>query len=129
MAKKILVVDDEPALRLLIAHTVAQAGYEVCESDDGSTAQTELERARFAGTPYDAVVSDVDMPSDGIELVKNLRAPGNFPDMPVVLFTGRYKDHRVVGMNAGATIVMKKLDDQLRLQTTELVAWLKDNVK
>lgn len=127
--KKILIVDDELVLRIQIAEAIEQAGYEVGEADDGSAAHIELERARFDGAPYDAMVSDVDMPNDGIELTRNIRSPDYFPDLPVVLFTGRYNDHRITGMTAGATVVISKLDAQLRLQTAELVAWLKDNVK
>ncbi|MGZ4280778.1 MAG: response regulator transcription factor, partial [Gaiellaceae bacterium] len=75
---KILVVDDEPAVRRALEGALAGAGYDVAVASDGAEALAFL-RERGAA---DAVVLDVLMPEvDGLEACRRLRAGGN--DVPV----------------------------------------------
>lgn len=69
----VLVVDDEPAVRQVLAAAVAKAGYAVEVAASAADALTRLDANRI-----DVVVSDVFMPvTDGIELIKLARARGH----------------------------------------------------
>ena len=69
----VLVVDDEPAVRQVLAAAIGKAGYSV--EAVGSAAEA---LARLDKTPYDVVLSDVFMPvTDGIELIRQARAKGH----------------------------------------------------
>jgi EAL domain-containing protein (putative c-di-GMP-specific phosphodiesterase class I) len=79
---RVLVVDDEPALRRSILRLLHAKGYEVIAAADGVEAD-ELFRAHS----FDVVLSDISMPGcDGIQLLRSVHAIN--PDVPVVLITG-----------------------------------------
>lgn len=79
----ILVVDDEPAFRSLLAATLEQDGYHVIEAGDGAEAIELLERVKHV----DLVVTDIRMPQmDGVALTNALRKTQ--PYVPVVFITG-----------------------------------------
>jgi two-component system response regulator MprA len=94
---KILVVDDEPAVRKAVRRGLILAGYEVEMAADGEEAL-----AVFAGAPPDAIVLDVLMPgTDGLEVCRRLRAAGD--RTPVLMLTARDAvSDRVTGLDAGA---------------------------
>lgn len=80
-ASKILVVDDEPNVRLVFRTTLEGAGYDVTEAADGESALKALH-----GGPVDLVFLDLRMPDiDGLEVLQQLRAAGD--DTPVVIVT------------------------------------------
>ena len=82
MALTVLVVDDEPTLRNLLADTFAEVGFHVRAAADGIEALSEAERER-----PDVVVSDVVMPRlDGAALADLMRERG----VPVVLLSAVY---------------------------------------
>jgi CheY-like chemotaxis protein len=69
----VLVVDDEPAVRQVLAAAIGKAGYAVESAASASEALARLDK-----TPFDVVLSDVFMPvTDGIELLKQARARGH----------------------------------------------------
>jgi len=69
----VLVVDDEPAIRQVLASAITKAGYAV---DSAGSAGEAL--AKLDATPFDVVLSDIFMPvTDGIELLKQARAKGH----------------------------------------------------
>jgi two-component system, cell cycle sensor histidine kinase and response regulator CckA len=73
MSQKILIVDDETPIRVLLRSTVASPGFEVFDADCGSRALDMAER----DGPFDLVVTDVLMPGmDGFELAHELRRAG-----------------------------------------------------
>jgi excisionase family DNA binding protein len=79
---RVLVVDDEPAIRDLLAKTLALAEYEVDLAADGKTA---LERLRIV--PYDLLITDLRMPGvDGLAVIREGRRLR--PDLPVIIITG-----------------------------------------
>lgn len=79
---KVLVVDDEAALRRLMARALEQAGHEVVQAEDGNAALVEVNRQQF-----DAILSDISMPGlDGVQLLREVRARDL--DVPVILLTG-----------------------------------------
>jgi two-component system, OmpR family, response regulator MprA len=94
---RILVVDDEPALRSSLERALRLGGYEVELAADGHEALV-----RLAAESPDAVVLDVLMPEvDGLEVCRRLRALGD--RTPVLMLTARDAVHdRVAGLDAGA---------------------------
>jgi two-component system, NtrC family, response regulator AtoC len=77
----ILVVDDEPDLRLSLAQVLREEGHSVDVADDGETAI-----AKLSEHPFHLVVSDVRLPKlDGLELLRRVRR--EFPRTEVVLMT------------------------------------------
>ncbi|HPT58535.1 MAG TPA: response regulator [Fervidobacterium sp.] len=69
MSKRILVVEDEPNMRLLVTEELMDAGYEVHEAENGEAALK-----RFREKTYDLVTIDIEMPGmDGLELAGRLR--------------------------------------------------------
>jgi two-component system response regulator MprA len=94
---KILVVDDEPAVRTALQRALALERYEVELAADGAEALD-----RLADSPPDAIVLDVAMPRiDGLEVCRRLRAAGD--RTPVLMLTARDAvDDRVEGLDAGA---------------------------
>jgi len=79
---RILVVDDEAAIRDLLSKTLALAEYDVDLAPDGRTA---LERLRLI--PYDLLITDLKMPGiDGLTVVREARRLK--ADIPVIIITG-----------------------------------------
>jgi response regulator RpfG family c-di-GMP phosphodiesterase len=79
---RVLVVDDEKFIRDIIADFLGMEGYIVRTAEDGSSAVSELERAR-----YDMVISDLKMPKmGGLELLREVAK--THPDTLTVIMTG-----------------------------------------
>jgi two-component system, OmpR family, response regulator MprA len=95
---KILVVDDERAVRDSLRRALELEGYAVELAADGEEA---LERLGVNGDP-DAVILDVLMPGiDGLEVCRRIRRDGN--RVPVLMLTARDEvENRVAGLDAGA---------------------------
>jgi DNA-binding response OmpR family regulator len=96
---KILVVEDDPAVRDVVEHALSREGMETATVESGEEA---LERLR--GEPFDLVVLDVMLPGiDGISVCRELRADGENGDIPVVMLTARDDEiNVVVGLEVGA---------------------------
>lgn len=81
--KKILIVDDEPMLREILAFDLEYLGAEVFEAAKVDDALELLEQNEI-----DLVISDIKMPEkDGVQLLKAMRA-GRHLKIPVILITG-----------------------------------------
>jgi two-component system, OmpR family, alkaline phosphatase synthesis response regulator PhoP len=98
---RILIVEDDPAVRDVVEHALAREGMKTETASDGEKA---LESLRTAG-PFDLVVLDVMLPGmDGISVCQELRN-GDSPstDAPVVILTARDDETSiVVGLEVGA---------------------------
>ena len=94
---KILVIDDDRALRDALRRSLSLGGYEVDVAENGQHGLSQV----AAGNP-DAVVLDVGMPDiDGLEVCRRLRGAGN--RVPVLMLTARDAVHdRIEGLDAGA---------------------------
>ena len=102
-APRVLVVDDDRAVRDSLRRSLEFNGYEVALAGDGAEALASIAR-----TPPDVVVLDVMMPRlDGIETTKALRSSGN--DLPILVLTARDSvGDRVEGLDAGADDYLTK---------------------
>jgi len=96
-AMKILVVDDERAVRESLRRALALEGYEVELAEDGEGALESVRRAE-----PDALILDVLMPGiDGLEVSRRLRRGGS--KVPILMLTARDAvENRVEGLDAGA---------------------------
>jgi len=94
---RILVVDDEPAVRRALERALRLENYEVSLAADGEEALDSL-----ASSPADAVILDVAMPRlDGLEVCRRLRKSGD--RTPVLMLTARDAiEDRVIGLDVGA---------------------------
>lgn len=80
----VLIVDDDEAVRRILAELVASRGYQVIEASDGDEAWEQLRNE-----PLDVVVSDLQMPHcDGRELCRRIRREPSLRDIRVVIITG-----------------------------------------
>jgi two-component system sensor histidine kinase and response regulator WspE len=103
--KRILVVDDSITVRELERQLLQSRGYAVDVAVDGMDGWNAIR-----GTPYDLIVTDVDMPRmDGIELVSLVKSDPTRREIPVVIVS--YKDReedRLRGLDAGANRYLTK---------------------
>jgi DNA-binding response OmpR family regulator len=95
-AARVLVVDDEHALRRLLRLYLEKEGYEVVEADDGLDALSLLRRGGI-----DLALVDVMLPElDGFELLRRVR---NESGIPIILLTARGEEaQRITGLELGA---------------------------
>ncbi len=96
MTTRVLVVDDDPAVRSAVSRAL-RVDYEVDEAVDGADAL-----ARHAASPADAIVLDLLMPEvGGLDVCRSLRRRGD--GVPVLVVTARDAvSDRVEGLDAGA---------------------------
>src|SRR5919205_1168325 len=98
---RILIVEDDPAVRDVVEHALSREGMETETASDGEKAMESLRAAK----PFDLVVLDVMLPGmDGISVCQELRN-GDSPstDAPVVILTARDDETSVVvGLEVGA---------------------------
>lgn len=100
---RILVAEDEPALRELLRSGLEEEGHQIISATDGNEALTAAEQKEF-----DAVILDIMMPGlDGIAVLRRLRANRN--EVPVLLLTARDAPADIVrGLDGGADDYLTK---------------------
>jgi two-component system, OmpR family, alkaline phosphatase synthesis response regulator PhoP len=103
MRKRILLVEDEPGVRLTLTDRLHGEGYAVETAADG-----EEGMARAASEPFDLVVLDVMLPGrSGFDVCRELRQKG--VDAPILMLTARRQvADRVVGLKLGADDYLTK---------------------
>jgi CheY-like chemotaxis protein len=102
IAGRILVVDDDPAVRQVSAEMLREAGYDVLEAESGHAALAALGR----GEIYDVLVVDVAMPGlNGVETVRQARQ--RWPALRVLYITG-YADLAGPDVQLGSEPVLQK---------------------
>ncbi len=85
MAKKILVVDDEPFIVQMVVSRLTASGFETVSGSDG---QEALQKARSENP--DLIILDVMMPKlDGYQVCATLKQDVRFQKIPVILFTAK----------------------------------------
>ncbi len=100
---KILLVDDDPGIRLSVQRSLEFEGYRVTTAEDGEAALIAI-----AAAQYDCVILDISMPRlDGLGVCRRLRQDGY--DIPVLVLTARQQvADRVSGLDAGADDYLAK---------------------
>ena len=95
----ILVLEDEKALRDMLAFSLVRAGYQVMKARDCSTA-----KALISESIPDLLISDWMLPGQsGIEFVKELRSDDAFKELPIIMLTAKSdEDEKILGLEVGA---------------------------
>jgi DNA-binding NtrC family response regulator len=85
---KILIVDDEKGIRVLMSDVLSSEGFEVSMAKDGQESLDQLEESRF-----DLVITDIDMPRvDGVEMLRLMEKAGR--KEKVIVMSGNPSDRR-----------------------------------
>ena len=124
LGRHLLIVDDDDRIRELLKEYLTRAGFRVTAV--GSAA--EALRLREAGSRFDAIVSDIEMPEmDGIQFAQAIRAGGAWADVPLLAMTAHADmENARVGRDAGFTDYVGKFEREaliasLRNCLTELI--------
>ena len=98
-AKKILVVEDEPAIREMIVFHLSRAGYETLEAADCREAREQLADHRPDLALVDWMLPDL----SGLELTRMLKRDPNYEDLAIIMLTARAEERdKVSGLEGGA---------------------------
>lgn len=105
MKKKILVIDDELSIRMLLENFLSKT-YDVITRNDGMEGLKWMEE----GNMPDLVVADIQMPNlDGYEFIKNVRSSGFFKNIPLIMLSGiESSQEKVKCLKMGANDYMVK---------------------
>ena len=100
MSKTIMTVDDSASVRMMVAFTLREEGYDVIEAVNGIDALEKLENHDI-----NLIIADVNMPEmDGITMVKKIRSHSSHRFIPVIMLTTEsHESIRERGKEAGAT--------------------------
>ena len=118
MARKILIVDDEPLIVKGLKYSLEQDGYETDSAEDGEEAVNKF----FAGQ-YDLILLDVMLPKlDGFSVCKKIREKSS---VPILMLTAREEElDKVLGLELGADDYITK-----PFSIRELMARVKANMR
>jgi len=110
---KILIIEDEEAIRRVLNKILAREGYEVDEAVDGVEGVSKIKSG-----DYDVVLCDIKMPrKDGVEVLQEAKKIN--PELPFVMISGHGDlDTAVQSMRLGAYDYIQKPPDLNRLLTT-----------
>ena len=114
--RRVLIVDDEPPVREMLAVALEMAGFEVTEADNAATALNQV-----ASSIPDLMLIDWMMPQvSGLELCRRLRRNPNTASIPLILLTARgEEDAKIKGLEVADDYITKPFSPR------ELVARLK----
>ena len=114
--RRVLVVDDEPAVRGMLTVTLEMAGFEVTEAEGASSALNEI-----ADSIPDLMLIDWMMPQvSGLELCRRLRRNPDTAGIPLILLTAREEENaKITGLEVADDYITKPFSPR------ELVARLK----
>jgi two-component system, OmpR family, alkaline phosphatase synthesis response regulator PhoP len=121
MAKRILIVDDEPNIVLSLEYLLRRAGYDVAVAADGEAALRAV-----AETSPDLVILDVMLPRlNGFDVCRRLRADPRWSGLKILMLTARGRETEVArGLEVGADAYVTK-----PFSTRELVARIGELVR
>ena len=114
--RRVLIVDDEPSVREMLAIALKMAGFEVSEADNASTALNQV-----ASSLPDVMLIDWMMPQvSGLELCRRLRRNPDTANIPLILLTARGEEEaKITGLEVADDYITKPFSPR------ELVARLK----
>jgi DNA-binding response OmpR family regulator len=99
LKKTLLIIDDEPAIRLILEHYFASE-YEVILTSNGQEAMDWLRQGNYA----DAIVADYEMPvMNGLDFIRELRALPAHESVPLLILSGTDEtSKKIICLKAGA---------------------------
>ena len=107
---RLLLVEDEPGLQLVLSDRLVSEGYQVETAADGDTGL-----ARASGEPFDLIILDVMLPKrDGFDVARTLRHQGILTPILMLTARGQVVD-RVVGLKLGADDYLTKPFEMIEL--------------
>jgi DNA-binding response OmpR family regulator len=108
MNARVLIVEDVESTRRSITAVLEKAGYHVTVAADGETALALLDEARITATPYDVIITDIQM--GGVDGISVLQAARSYdPLAAVIILTGfGTMDTAVAALRAGASNYLHK---------------------
>ena len=116
MPKRILIVDDERDIAMLLHHQIEQSGYEIEEIHSGSEALTRIFRGGFDLVLLDHAMKDI----KGDRICLLIRADDRFRALPIIIITGHIEIEERVFKEYGANLVFYK-----PIESGELIAAIK----
>jgi signal transduction histidine kinase/CheY-like chemotaxis protein len=117
--ERVLVVDDEPAVRRLLARILRSRGYDVFETEDAHSA---LALMSSANRPMDLVVTDIVMPSmSGVRLAEQIRA--QWPEVKILFVSGFPSSNALPASDMSSIALLGKpfTPDQIEAKVRELL--------
>lgn len=101
--KVVLIVDDSSTLRASVDFTLAEAGYQVVQAEDGAAALSVLKDYEGKESDLGMIITDINMPNmDGITFIKEVKKTA-FKFVPILILTTESQDSRKMeGKEAGA---------------------------
>jgi len=105
-AKKILIVDDEPFLREIVAAQLKAEGYDIIQATDGLEG---LEKAKKENP--DLIILDIMLPKmNGYEICGALKSDSKYNNIPIILFSAKAQEQdKNLGEKVGADAYITKL--------------------
>ncbi len=108
----ILIIDDEPEIRLLLRMVLESDGHTITEASDGFEGIKS-----FRESPVDVIITDLIMPGkEGLETISELKK--EYPDIKIVAMSGGRQNHLETAKLLGATEVFKKPFENKELKLT-----------
>ncbi|MDH5428733.1 MAG: response regulator [Nitrospirota bacterium] len=104
--QRILLVDDDAALRATLRTCLEAVGYQCVEAQDGSDAQDWLKK----GYAVDLIVTDHHMPRvNGMDLIKELKIQAHTESIPIIFYSGNLSHElKIQAIQAGSHAVIAK---------------------
>ncbi len=92
MAKKIMIVDDDPIIVKYISNVLEDNGYETCTADDGVKAYEVLKKEK-----PDLITLDLSMPEEwGTRFYRKMSKEDEYKDIPVIVISGMQGRHLAI---------------------------------
>ncbi len=129
---KFLVVDDFATMRKIIKKVLTELGYtNIEEADDGKPALAALQNAQQAGSPFQFVISDWNMPGmTGIDLLRSCKSDPSLKNIPFMLVTAESEQKNIVeAAKSGVSDYVVKPFNASTLKGKLEKIWAKHNVK
>ena len=115
MSKRVLVVDDDPTIRNLVAEVLRDEGYDTVSACNGAEALAEVRSRR-----PDAVFLDLMMPvMDGREFLRAIRALPNLIDLPVVVMSAAHNAADICSRLGAQACIPKPFDMDVLVSTAD----------
>ncbi len=116
-SRKVLLIDDSPFFRNMLAPLLQVAGYDVTTAENAEAAL----KMRESGEAFDLILSDIEMPGmDGFAFAEAVRQDGNWKETPIVALSGHVSPRFFErGREAGFADYVAKLDRDALLASLE----------